>query len=328
MNLFIDTNIFLGFYHLSNEDLEELRKLSVLLKEKKVTLYLPKQVIHEFERNRESKIADALKRFREEKLNDQFPQICKEYEELYQAMREAITQFAKAKIDLLEQLTIDIEARNLKADKCIKELFNKALVIDITGDVLEQAKTRFDLGNPPGKNKSYGDSVNWESLLNACPVGEEIYFITDDKDYFSEVCEDRFSSFLLEEWREKKKSELVFLRRLSSFFKEKFPQIKMAVQLEKELLISDLRSSGTFANTKQILRKLSKFSDFTDSELNEIVSAAISNRQIYWISGDFIVRDTLSKIVEGNESRIDSYNLVEFNKWILGRDENSSSAFT
>ena len=40
MNLFIDTNIFLSFYHLSSDDLEELRKLAALLEQKKATLYL------------------------------------------------------------------------------------------------------------------------------------------------------------------------------------------------------------------------------------------------------------------------------------------------
>ncbi len=40
MKPFIDTNIFLSFYHLTSEDLEELRKLSVLLDQKEVTLYL------------------------------------------------------------------------------------------------------------------------------------------------------------------------------------------------------------------------------------------------------------------------------------------------
>jgi predicted nucleic acid-binding protein len=313
MNLFIDTNIFLGFYHLSSEDLEELRKLSVLLKQKRITLYLPKQVIDEFARNRESKIADALKRFREEKLNDQFPNICKEYDE-YKTMREAINQFGEAKSNLLEKLIIDIEARGLKADKSIKELFDTATVIDVSAETLGHAKIRYDLGNPPGKGKSYGDSVIWESLLATCPNGEDIYFITDDKDYFSEVREDRFSSFLLDEWHEKKKSNLVFLKRLSAFFKDNFPHIKMASELEKELLINDMACSNTFASTKQTLRKLSKFSDFTEDELNEIVSATISNRQIYWISGDSIVRKTLGNIVHGNEGRIDPYNLEQFKR--------------
>lgn len=53
VNLFIDTNIFLSFYHLSGEDLEELDKLAVLIKKKQVQLLLPRQVRDEFYRNRE-----------------------------------------------------------------------------------------------------------------------------------------------------------------------------------------------------------------------------------------------------------------------------------
>ena len=48
MNIFIDTNVFLSFYHLSNDDLEELKKLIVLIDNKEVTLWLPNQVKDEF----------------------------------------------------------------------------------------------------------------------------------------------------------------------------------------------------------------------------------------------------------------------------------------
>lgn len=44
MNLFIDTNVFLSFYHLSDDDLEEIRKLSVLLERGNIRLWLPQQV--------------------------------------------------------------------------------------------------------------------------------------------------------------------------------------------------------------------------------------------------------------------------------------------
>jgi predicted nucleic acid-binding protein len=50
--LFIDTNIFLSFYHLSGEDLEELNKLTVLLRKGEVALLLPEQVRDEFYRMR------------------------------------------------------------------------------------------------------------------------------------------------------------------------------------------------------------------------------------------------------------------------------------
>ena len=87
MNLFIDTNVFLSFYHLTSDDLEELNKLSVLLEQGQVSLFIPKQVITEFKRNRENKISAATKRLKDQKLNLQFPQLCKDYEE-YTKLRE------------------------------------------------------------------------------------------------------------------------------------------------------------------------------------------------------------------------------------------------
>ena len=69
MNLFIDSNIFLSFYHLTSDDLEELKKLGVLLRQGEVRLFLPSQVVEEIRRNRENKIADAVKRLRGQELS-------------------------------------------------------------------------------------------------------------------------------------------------------------------------------------------------------------------------------------------------------------------
>ena len=63
LNLYLDANIYLSFYHYSEDDIDELDKLLVLLEEKKVILYLPEQTRNEFLRNRENKIADAMKSF-------------------------------------------------------------------------------------------------------------------------------------------------------------------------------------------------------------------------------------------------------------------------
>jgi predicted nucleic acid-binding protein len=53
--LFTDTNILLSFYHLSSDDLEELRKLIVLIDNKQIVLVLTDQVKDEFFRNRGAK---------------------------------------------------------------------------------------------------------------------------------------------------------------------------------------------------------------------------------------------------------------------------------
>ncbi len=81
INLFIDTNIFLNFYHFSNEDLESLKNLGKLIDAKLVRIHLPDQVYFEFKRNRESKIQDALKRLRANDAKAEIPQMCVDFNE-------------------------------------------------------------------------------------------------------------------------------------------------------------------------------------------------------------------------------------------------------
>ncbi len=152
------------------------------------------------------------------------------------------------------------------------------------------------IGNPPGKEGSLGDAISWEALLKSVPSGEDLYFIADDRDYVSVLDENKFKQFLTEEWMERKQSKIVFYRRLSSFFKDAFPQIKIATELEKELLIRNLAASASFAQTHSVLAKLSKFTEFTPSQLNEIVEAAISNDQISRIIDDTDVEGFLKSV--------------------------------
>jgi predicted nucleic acid-binding protein len=78
INLFIDTNVFLSFYHLTSEDLEELKKLTPLIDNEEIKLFLPDQVRDEFFRNRGAKIADAMKKLKEAKFTLSFPLFAKD----------------------------------------------------------------------------------------------------------------------------------------------------------------------------------------------------------------------------------------------------------
>jgi len=311
MKLFIDTNIFLSFYHLTSEDLEELRKLGVLLDQKQVTLYLTDQVRAEFRRNRESKIADALKRLSEQRLRLQFPQLCKDYRE-YSRLQELLKSYESSHSDLLENIARDVAEQTLKADKTIRELFAKATVLGTTDELVERARLRIQVGNPPGKDRSLGDAISWEALLSEVPKKEDLFFITDDRDYVSVLDENKFKDFLLEEWSEQKKAKIIFYRRLSSFFKDIFPEIKLATELEKELLIRNLAESRNFAQTHLVVGKLSKFTEFTATQLNEIIDAAISNNQVSLIIGDSDVYEFLKNITDGRDDDVEPENWKEF----------------
>lgn len=308
MNLFIDTNIFLSFYHLSSDDLEELKKLSVLLTEKKVTLHLPDQVKDEFCRNRELKISDAIKGLNNQKLTLQYPQFCKDYVE-YSKLRDLEKEFIQNHSVLLEKIKKDIDTNNLKADELINSLFLRSNAIDTTDVLVSKARLRIEIGNPPGKKGSLGDAINWESLLEKVNNGEDINFVTDDKDYISSFNDYEFNEYLRKEWGKIKNSRVIFYKRLSSFFKENYPDIQLASVLEKELLIKSLVTSCNFANTHSIISKLNKYAEFTDAQLNDIVEAVILNSQIYSIIVDDDVMGFIKNIVKGNEHKVNSDNL-------------------
>jgi len=311
MNLFIDTNIYLTFYHFTSDDLEELKKLSIAIENQKIKLYITKQVLNEYKRNREARISDALKKFTEQKLNNQFPQICKEYEE-FNYLKEAIKVFNKNKDIIINKLLSDIAENKLGADEIISELIDKAKIIKITEKIYNKAKIRIDLGNPPGKKGSLGDALNWELLLDEIPNNEDLYLITDDRDFISKINEDSLSKFLSDEWFKKKNSSIYFYKQLSYFFNEKFPDIKLASELEKELTISNLINSSNFQNTHNSVNILSKFSDFSDYQIKELINASISNNQIYWISSDKDIKNFFISLISDKENIIDPDKLNIF----------------
>jgi predicted nucleic acid-binding protein len=310
LHLYIDTNAYLSFYHLTSDDLEELRKLIALIDNDQITLHLPEQTFDEFNRNRDVKIADALKRFKEEKLNNQFPQICKDYVE-FDRMREAIKEFDRNKSELLKKITEAVFNHSLAADRLTSDLFAVAHNYETPVGMIESARIRYDLGRPPGKNGSYGDAINWETLLDVVPEGEDLYFVSDDKDFYSEIDPSYFNSYLLKEWEEDKSSNIYSYRRISGFLKDKFPEIKIASDYEKDALIVELSDAGNFYYARKTLKKLARFQDFSSKQINEFASACMDNNQIMWIRDDKDIKIIISTIINSNKEKLDKDLLTE-----------------
>lgn len=322
MHLFIDTNIFLNFFHYAKDDLAELDKLAVLLRNQKITLHLPSQVVDEFGRNRDIKIADALKTFRQVSLPKAFPQIVHQYQQ-YKELRDALRQYEKARTEILEAIEADIVQERLRADQVIKELFFRATAEQSSApEILEKARLRYDLGNPPGKNGSLGDAINWETLIHYVPDSEDLHLITADSDYISAINEQYMNSFLLKEWLRRKQSRIFMYKNLTSFFAEKFPEIKLSSEYELNLIIEALAASRSFHNTHMVLYRLSTFTGFSQAQLNDIVSAAVSNSQIYWIASDEDVNEILNAIVAPNRHLIDARLLAQFDALFQAESQN------
>ncbi|NJR31875.1 MAG: hypothetical protein HC778_02100 [Chamaesiphon sp. CSU_1_12] len=177
--------------------------------------------------------------------------------------------------------------------------------------VLDRARFRMGVGNPPGKNNSLGDAINWECLLDQIPAGEDLYFITGDKDYCSALSDDEFSDFLLTEWERKKQTKNSFFTsdyRVSVKSNSlKLPWLAFAI---KNFLIRDLVNSQSIAATQVAISKLSYYSEFTAAQVNTIVAAAISNRQVVWSIEDELVRNFLSSVVANNKQYLDPASLT------------------
>ena len=79
MHVFIDTNVFLSFYHLTSENLKKLEELIHIIEKKSIILQLPEQVKDETWRNRSTKIDDKFKELKKEKFTLNLPAYCKDY---------------------------------------------------------------------------------------------------------------------------------------------------------------------------------------------------------------------------------------------------------
>ena len=283
-NLFIDSNIWLSLYHFSNTDLEQFEKLKELLNQE-VKLFVPQQVIDEVARNREAKLKDALTKFSLPKM--QYPAFCKSYVN-YNNFKTTYETIKKDYDDWLRTINEDIANQKLPADKTINLFFNSSSInlIIIEDDIIFNAVRRYNLGNPPGKDKKYGDAVNWECLLKYVPDYEDLYFVTEDKDYLSSIDSGRMNPFLLKEWQAKKQSNIIFHKSLLTFLNTTFDDIRLLQEQEKEDLIRDLQKSPNFATTHYIIAKLTNYTDWNQQQIEELCDAAIENKQVLWILTD------------------------------------------
>ena len=293
-NLFIDANIWLSLFHYTNDDLEQLGKLRALVGTE-IRLFIPEQIYNEVYRNRENKIKDALDQF--EKFNLNFPAFFKNYDE-YEEFSKKYTELKDAHKEWLRKVKKDIASQSSPADIALRDFFDGLEFISSSEELVNRAIVRFNTGNPPGKDRKYGDAINWETLLESVPCGEDLFFISADKDYASIFDDKQFHPFLAQEWEKKKSSKIIFFKSLGEFLKKHFKDIELRVENEKDELIEKLARSKSFATTHAIVKELSAFLDLTVRQIQDICSAAVHNRQISWILSDDDVYEFYKGLIE------------------------------
>ena len=179
LNVFIDTNIFLGFYSLSERDIDELHKLIKLINDEEIHLILSQNVLDEFYKNRIKKIYTTTSSM--DKSNQiPIPTIMKQYEIECNEFRKTQAELKEKYVTLKNKLINDVKLEQLSADKIIKEIFNKAIIIPVDWVIYDKANKRFMRKLPPRKNDnqdSIGDAINWETLKKTIKENEDCLYM-------------------------------------------------------------------------------------------------------------------------------------------------------
>jgi hypothetical protein len=286
--LFIDTNVLLSFYAFTQDDLERLEKLGDQIDAGHLTAYKTKQVEDEFRRNRERKIYEATKDMRGRTLSLGLSRLCDQYPETLQ-LRRLAREYAELHTELVRQIDGDADCRQLKADVAVDKLLAGATLIGTSPDLIDQARTRIDLGNPPGKKGSLGDAMNWEALLAERPGGD-LYVVTDDVDFYADSTKTKPRNYLVDEWTKTVGTSITFVRRLSELPQlDPIPPEVLPIDEsgdDRDDLIADLQRSPNFAVTHALIASLARFNRFTDEQVDGLITAAMTNQQVGWILGD------------------------------------------
>lgn len=303
-HVFIDTNVFLSFFAYTNDDIEELKTLVGLIKNKQITLYLTQQVCREFRRNREGKILSAVQEFKRLTLPG-LPRLLSHYPKVDTYLK-GVKSLKEFHNELIERVRKDALAEELPADKLFAALIAAAPPIKAGDADLKAARERTEQTDPPGKDGSLGDRLNWELLLANVPAEADIHVVSKDGDFASSIDEAKPHPALLAEWKERKNASFYLHTELRAFLATHFPDIKVATDVEKRDAINQLKDSGSFERTHTAIAKLTEFVDLlTAAEVDELVEAGLSNSQIRWIGTDVDVSCFYRKIVE---PRIDKYS--------------------
>lgn len=302
IHLFIDASVFLSFYSITNDELEELQKIVDLLDSERLILYVHNHLIDEVMRNRENKLAAALSELRKtEPRMPTVPRFMNDYKEAKE-LRLSVQEARRLFKICADRGRAEAISSTTAADKLLNSIFSAAHVRNVEAAVIERAETRLKLGNPPGKDKQLGDRIQWEFLLRVLPFGSDLNIITRDLDFCSDLDEGAIHPFIRNEARIMRGSNVFVHRELKRFlahhFKEfdfenyrllkkrddtqKFDRVSAALlsnqqmqsKIEAMQQLRDARNEDDLVNAIDRLKALSP--QLNDSDVTRIFEIALS----------------------------------------------------
>jgi hypothetical protein len=180
LKLYIDTNKYLDFYRTTEQKIEAFEQLH----QQSQHIVFPEQTFNEFSRNRGNILASMIDAFSKpiNSLNPVTTAMIRKLEEFkeFEGVFKALKTSALKVLEALNQISDDITKDPVYEN--VKKLYEKTEQILTTTEIIENAKTRQMLGNPPGTHDvTIGDEVIWESLL--ANVNDDLIIVSKDKSF-------------------------------------------------------------------------------------------------------------------------------------------------
>lgn len=245
---------------------------------------MPEQVKNEFYRRREEELSGYYNQIEMYKPSN-LPNI-PDFEDERRKLADFKNEVNSLLADIKNKFEIKNKNKSFLADNLIKNLFSSAKFMPYDESVIKKAFRRIDLGNPPGKKDSYGDSIIWETLLKDFPEGEDLHFVGSDPHFKSKINKNTFSPFLLKEWSEEKKSKIVLYSHLGDFTKAKIPEIESSDKIIEQETKKDNEYLSTFGSIMSRVVEDWKLGNAMTVLAQETKGAAMSRIFEDWKLGD------------------------------------------
>lgn len=201
---------------MSEQSLVGLEKLLDLIISRKIELCIPAQVVDEFYRDKIAVTKDFSEKLKKFSINTKAPQFLKSYKKI-DVWIKTLKKLHKIQEEILKEYNTRISNPRSLINRKIKKIFSKATILLDNNRVTERAYYRTLKGNPPRKNnKSFGDAIIWETVLEYL-TDQDLTIISGDRDFASEIENEKINEFLIREWSEKTKKELTFFTTLGKF---------------------------------------------------------------------------------------------------------------
>lgn len=283
IKLFLDANIYLNFYRMSDEKLFLLDTLIDQILKKKIELVMPEQVIHEFRRNKSNVINETIIILNKQlNLNINPPVILKSYKKVKQ-----IEKMIDKLVIKYKELIDEFKRRALNPQSDVNKKLNRimSLAKNIGDDerIIQKAYFRHLRGDPPQKdNHDFGDCILWETLLEN-ESDSDLVIITKDGDYeFDNLSKKgEINEFIKSEWASKKGKNVRLFKELTVFLKPYFDKKEIRDEKIKEAITEEVGLSK-YSNLNIGTAEYST----SDPILNNQSSFAVDNRNLMFSQDD------------------------------------------